>query len=229
MATNCRTGQCDNMPSAGCPEVPMFSNRNVNYQGRAVGNRQNDAARAIAENAVVATTFFPAMECRRDRHCDDNDATTYNKCVPPQVCAFLPNVKKLERSDNQNLLVSASSNANDQKVVTRNTASDGVTANEYWEEIDRMNGYFSYQKVGTSMSLDGGNGGSNRQSVVLRPTSTTDINQQWSKEHAGGGTVKLVKRGTDFALLGQLNGDVELYRKTANSSRLRWLVEDYLE
>ena len=53
LAYNCATGQCDNMPKAGCPRVQRFSN-NVNlYNGKAMGSPQHDNACQI--NSVKST------------------------------------------------------------------------------------------------------------------------------------------------------------------------------
>ena len=48
-----------------------------------------------------------------------------------------------------------------------------------WEELDRGNGFFSYQKKGTNFSLDGGNGGERGQNVFLWRTDPNNFNQHW--------------------------------------------------
>ncbi|MBX2849068.1 MAG: RICIN domain-containing protein, partial [Acidiferrobacterales bacterium] len=40
-------------------------------------------------------------------------------------------------------------------------------SNQQWYEIDRGNGYYSFQKVGTTYCIDGNSGGDLRQNVYL--------------------------------------------------------------
>lgn len=100
-----------------------------------------------------------------------------------------------------------------------------------WEEIDRGNGYFSYQKKGTNFSLDGGNGGNIRQNVFLWTTNPNNRNQHWRKVSTGGGNFKLQKRNsTGFAINGGSGGrrgqNVNLWTFGSGSHNLQWVVEE---
>lgn len=98
-----------------------------------------------------------------------------------------------------------------------------------WEEIDRGNGYFSYQRVGTNYSIDGGAGGDNQQNVSLQPTDASDYDQQWQKVSTQSGFIKLKKRNANFAINGGNTGangqNVNLWSVGSGSWNLQWEVE----
>ena len=50
--------------------------------------------------------------------------------------------------------------------------------NMKWVEIDRGDGYYSYQKLDTNYCIDGNNGGENGQNIYLWTCSETNQNQQ---------------------------------------------------
>ena len=98
-----------------------------------------------------------------------------------------------------------------------------------WEEIDRGDGYYSYQKKGTNYSLDGGNGGINAQNVYLWSTSANNYNQHWKKVNKGGGYVQLKKRNAAFAVAGGNGGanaqNVKLFSASSGNWNLQWKIE----
>jgi hypothetical protein len=121
-----------------------------------------------------------------------------------------------------------SGGADGQNVSLWTYISDHV--NLSWEEIDRGDGYYSYQKEGTNYSLDGGNGGANQQTVYLWTTDDSNYNQQWKKVDMGDGYVQLQKRNaTGYAINGGSDGansqDVNLYDSSSASYNLQWLIE----
>lgn len=99
-----------------------------------------------------------------------------------------------------------------------------------WEEIDRGNGYFSYQKKGTNVSIDGGSNGSRNQAVKLQLTGSNNQNQQWKKISKGNGFFQLQKRNApDFVLNGGSGGKdrqpVTLWSSSSTSHNLQWSFE----
>jgi len=110
--------------------------------------------------------------------------------------------------------------------------SNHPSQNLDWVEIDRGNGFFSYEKVGTNHSIDGGNGGARNQNVHLWQTNSSNFNQHWRKVSSGGGSFRLVKRNaTGFALHGGGNGgrngqNVNLWNSTSTSRNLQWFVNE---
>ncbi len=94
-----------------------------------------------------------------------------------------------------------------------------TNANQQWIEIDRGNGYYSYQKVNTDFCIDGGNGGTDRQLVYLYTCDANQQNQQWLKVSAGSGKYRLQKRNaSDFSIDGGYGGAINVQlRLKANS------------
>ncbi|WP_066319446.1 RICIN domain-containing protein [Aquimarina aggregata] len=82
--------------------------------------------------------------------------------------------------------------ANGQNVYLWSASNGNV--NQQWVEINRGNGYYSYQKNNTNFCLDGGNGGSNGQNVYLWTCSNNNQNQHWRKVNVGNGKFRLEKR-----------------------------------
>ncbi|MFC7338221.1 RICIN domain-containing protein [Haloferula chungangensis] len=102
--------------------------------------------------------------------------------------------------------------------------------NQQWQEIDRGNGYYTYQKQGTSYSIDGGNGGADRQNVYLWSTGPSNYNQHWQKVDKGGGYFQLRKRNSSgFAINGGSGGtngqNVNLYNSSSSSHNLQWRIQ----
>ncbi|WP_299211862.1 RICIN domain-containing protein [uncultured Aquimarina sp.] len=101
--------------------------------------------------------------------------------------------------------------------------------NQQWIEIDRGNGYYSYQKVGTNHCIDGNHGGATRQNVYLWTCNENNQNQQWQKVNVGGGAFKLIKRNASgFALDGGSGGsdsqNIALWDSSSNSQNLHWII-----
>lgn len=80
--------------------------------------------------------------------------------------------------------------------------------NQQWYEIDRGDGYYSYQKVDTSFCLDGNKDGEDGQNVYLWTCSDNNYNQHWLKVDMGDGYYRLEKRNaSDYSLDGNNSGD----------------------
>ena len=95
------------------------------------------------------------------------------------------------------------SNGQNVTLSAANTLDEG----QLWVEIDRGNGFYSYEKYGANYSLDGGNEGAKNQKVYIWQTSATNQNQQWQKQAVGDGGFKLIKRNaTGFAINGGSGG-----------------------
>ncbi|AXT55162.1 T9SS C-terminal target domain-containing protein [Aquimarina sp. AD1] len=101
--------------------------------------------------------------------------------------------------------------------------------NQQWIEIDRGNGYYSYQKIGTDYCIDGNSQGANRQNVYLWSCAQDNQNQHWKKVSVGGGAYKLIKRNAPgYALDGGSNGtnaqNIQLYDALNTSQNLQWII-----
>jgi len=106
---------------------------------------------------------------------------------------------------------------------------NSANVNQQWIEIDRGNGYYSYQKMGTDFAIDGGNGGENGQNVYLWAIDANNQNQQWQKVAVGGGAFRLVKRNAPgFALdggVGAVDGQsIALFNSGNSSQNLDWII-----
>ncbi len=97
-----------------------------------------------------------------------------------------------------------------------------------WTEIDRGNGYYSYQKLDTSLCMDGGDGGKDGQDIVLSPCTESDHNQHWLKIDAGNGHYRLQKRNApQYAIDGGNGGNIDqkvyLWSSNSNNQNQQWL------
>ena len=102
-------------------------------------------------------------------------------------------------------------------------------SNQQWIEIDRGNGYYSYQKQGTDHCIDGNNGGADRQDVYLWACADNNQNQHWQKVSTDSGFFQLVKRNASgFALNGGSGGvngqNVNLFDSSNTSTNLQWSI-----
>lgn len=102
--------------------------------------------------------------------------------------------------------------------------------NQQWVEIDRGNGYYSYQKQGTNFCIDGGNGGADRQNVYLWTCAENNQNQHWQKSSTDSGFFQLRKRNAlGFALDGGSGGvdgqNVQLFDSSSTSYNLQWRID----
>ncbi len=115
--------------------------------------------------------------------------------------------------------------ANDRQIYL--WSSDVNNANQSWVEIDRGNGYYSYQKLNTDYCIDGGNGGANGQAVILWPCDANNENQHWQKIDAGNSNYRLQKRNSPGYSIDGNNGGaneqgVYLWASDANNENQQW-------
>ncbi|GAA3516904.1 hypothetical protein GCM10022393_33730 [Aquimarina addita] len=111
---------------------------------------------------------------------------------------------------------------------------DPTNPNQQWVEIDRGNGYYSYQKQGTNYCIDGNRGGANKQNVYLWTCGENNYNQHWEKVSAGGGSYKLIKRNASgFTLDGGSGGKdgqtVQLWNSSVTHQNLNWIITPITE
>ena len=120
--------------------------------------------------------------------------------------------------------VSDSSAREGQSVVLGNYVENDSSST--WIEIDRNNGYYSYQKLGTGFCIDGGAGGANSQDVFLGLCDTTNEHQLWKKEDVGSGLNRLQKSDAEFVINGGSGGavgqSVSLWKASAKADNLKW-------
>lgn len=107
--------------------------------------------------------------------------------------------------------------------------ADETNINQQWIEVNRGDGYYSYQKMNTEYCIDGGDGGTNRQDVYLLPCDENNFNQQWQKVDVGNGAFKLIKRSdAGFAIDGGKDGanrqNVQLWNSGSTSQNLQWII-----
>ena len=119
----------------------------------------------------------------------------------------------------------SSNNTNGQDVYLG--SENERNANQLWREIDRGDGYFSYQKINSDHCLDGGRGGANLQNVYLWSCGSDNYNQHWKKVDVGGGYYQLVKRNaSDYALDGNRGGaegqSIFLWDANTNNRNQHW-------
>jgi len=96
-----------------------------------------------------------------------------------------------------------------------------------WTEIDRGNGYYSYQKLDTDYCIDGGNGGANGQNLYLWLCSDNNQDQHWKKVDVGAGNYLLEKRNApDYAIDGGAGGvkdqKVYLWKRNTTNQNQHW-------
>ena len=106
-------------------------------------------------------------------------------------------------------------------------SSDISNNNSTWTEIDRGNGFYSYQKLNTDHCNDGGGGGANGQNVFLWLCSNNNQNQHWKKVNVGGGNYLLEKRNApDYAIDGGRGGannqNVYLWNRSTTNQNQHW-------
>ena len=99
--------------------------------------------------------------------------------------------------------------------------------NQQWIEIDRGNGYYSYQKNNTSYCIDGGNGGDRRNPVFLYTCDDDEQDQQWKKVSMGSGYYRLEKRNaSNYSIDGKGGGErrqeAHLWTNNNNNYNQHW-------
>ena len=102
-------------------------------------------------------------------------------------------------------------------------------ANQQWVEIDRGNGFYSYEKRGTNYCIDGNNGGANGQDAFLWTCAASNQNQHWKKVSAADGTYRLEKRNSPrYSLDGNRGGasaqNVYLWGSNDNNPNQQWYI-----
>lgn len=134
----------------------------------------------------------------------------------------------IRKRNSQDFAIDGSGNTeNGQTIYLWGQNSNNI--NQQWTEIDRGNGYYSYQKQGTDYCMDGNKDGANGQDVYLWLCVDNNQNQHWEKVSTDSGFFKLVKRNAPgFAINGGSNGEngqnVNLYDSSNTSHNLQWSI-----
>ncbi|WP_378181239.1 T9SS type A sorting domain-containing protein [Aquimarina sp. SS2-1] len=102
--------------------------------------------------------------------------------------------------------------------------------NQQWIEIDRGNGYYSYQKMNTSFCMDGGDGGANGQNLRLWDCDANNQNQQWRKVKVTDNIYRLEKRNANMYSIDGNNGGENnqlayLWRSRSTNQNQHWIFE----
>lgn len=134
-------------------------------------------------------------------------------------------VQMIKRNANSFAIDSPGQGSNGQDVYLWSENENNI--NQQWLEIDRGDGYYSYQKLNTSYCLDGGGNGENGQNVYLWSCSSNNQNQHWAKVNVGGGHYQLIKRNAPaYALDGNRRGangqSVYLWGADASNQNQHW-------
>jgi len=107
---------------------------------------------------------------------------------------------------------------------------NGNNINQQWVEVNRGNGYFSYQKNSTIYALDGGAAGAKGQNLYLWTAGDNNFNQHWAKVQISGNTYRLEKRNASgFSIDGGAGGakaqNVYLWSSGNNNQNMQWIIE----
>lgn len=138
-------------------------------------------------------------------------------------------VVQIVKRNAQNFSIDGGRGATNGQNVELSTVNSN-NSDQRWNEIDRGNGFFSYQKQGTNHCIDGRNGGANRQNVHLWLCNSSNLNQHWRKVNTDSGFVQLIKRNASgFAIDGGSSGsngqNVQLFNSSNSSHNLQWRIE----
>ncbi|WP_299604068.1 Ig-like domain-containing protein [uncultured Aquimarina sp.] len=109
-------------------------------------------------------------------------------------------------------------------------AANPNNVNQQWIEIDRGNGYYSYQKVNTDLCMDGGNNGALRQNIILWNCQNNNQNQHWRKVKISGDMYRLEKRNSSgFSIDGDFGGAngraTYLWANSNSNQNQHWIFE----
>ncbi|WP_108802454.1 G8 domain-containing protein [Aquimarina sp. Aq107] len=109
-------------------------------------------------------------------------------------------------------------------------AANSNNVNQQWIEIDRGNGYYSYQKVNTDLCMDGGNNGALRQNIILWNCQNNNQNQHWRKVKISGDIYRLEKRNSSgFSIDGDFGGAngraTYLWTNSNSNQNQHWIFE----
>ncbi|WP_299313161.1 G8 domain-containing protein [uncultured Aquimarina sp.] len=162
----------------------------------------NYVLKAIAtDNDGITTTVTKTIEIVSNNNNDGN-----------------PIVHIRKRNATNFALDGGGSGARDQNVKLWQANPNNV--NQQWIEIDRGNGYYSYQKVNTTYCMDGGASGVNGQNLKLWDCNATNQNQQWLKVRIANNMYRLEKRNANtFSIDGNNGGE-------NNQSAYLWASDD---
>ena len=138
------------------------------------------------------------------------------------------NVVHITKSNATNFAIDGGNGGSDGQDVYLWSANQN-NINQQWIEIDRGNGYYSYQKMNTNYCIDGGAGGATNQNVYLWNCNENNQNQHWQKVAMGEGSYKLIKRNASgFTIDGGSGGidgqSLELYSSSVNHQNLQWII-----
>ena len=172
----------------------------------------------------IGPTFDMEWLASRSRFGGDNEVVTP---TPPTVTAGSNVVHIVKRNAPGFALDGDRGGENRQNIYLWSENENNV--NQQWVEIDRGNGYFSYQKRNTNFCIDGGRGGSNAQNIYLFECSNNNQNQHWEKIAAAGGSYRLVKRNaSSFAIDGNHGGanaqNAYIWSSNANNQNQQWFI-----
>lgn len=156
-----------------------------------------------------------------------NNSITRNTGICPDGSSTGGSFKLVKRNATGFAIDGGSGGANGQSIeLYTNVNHNNLT----WIEIDRGDGYYSYQKKNTNYCIDGGNGGANGQDVYLWECSEGNQNQHWQKIDAGNGHYRLQKRGTNFSIDGgnggAINQNVYLWSSSSTNQNQQWRFDN---
>ena len=129
------------------------------------------------------------------------------------------------RKRNADFVLRANSAVNGGNVNLHSNASN---INSAFRETDRGNNFFSYERVNSRHSIDGGIGGATNQNVYVWSTGANNFNQHWRRVGAGRGSFTLRKRNSQsFGINGggtiQNFSNVNLHPNLANANT-HWFI-----
>ena len=150
-------------------------------------------------------------------------------CSSSMVFAADSPVVQIIKSNAQGFAVDAGDGAAELQNIALMTA-DESNANQQWTELDRGDGYYSYQKVGTDFCIDGNDGGSKNQNVYLSTCDESSENQHWQKVDLDGAYQLIKRNAPSYALNGGSDGvdgqNINLWSSASASKNLQWLVNE---
>ena len=160
-----------------------------------------------------------------------NNSNNQNNSTPttsPTITPANGTVVHITKSNAQSFAIDGNNGAENEQSIYLWSANED-NQNQQWIEIDRGNGFYSYQKMNSNHCIDGGQGGALRQDVYLWECRDNNQNQHWQKVSMAGGTFKLIKRNAPgFALNGGSNGadaqNINLFDSANTSQNLQWII-----
>lgn len=147
-------------------------------------------------------------------------------CSPSLMFAADYPVVQMTKRNADNYAIDGNNGAeNAQDVYLYSEDADNV--NQQWYEVDRGDGYYSYQKVDTDYCLDGDNSGENAQNVYLWSCQESNYNQQWLKVDMGNGYYRMEKRNASgYSIDGNNGGEnaqsIYLWESSDTNENQQW-------